>query len=115
MVSADSAIVILSIRSHAVPATMASSSANPGLTPEPKRVDPLAPAIAVHGAGQNQSLHLLTRDLAPQLLRQRLHEELVEAGVMLAGEGLHPSKNGARKWGPSWIGCWKTLSLARNR
>ena len=40
MVSADSAIVILSIRSHAVPATIASSSAKPGLTPEPNSVDP---------------------------------------------------------------------------
>lgn len=40
MVSADSVMVILSIRSHAVAATMASSSAKPGLTPEPNRVEP---------------------------------------------------------------------------
>lgn len=40
MVSADSAMVTLSMRSHAVPATIASISAKPGLTPEPKSVDP---------------------------------------------------------------------------
>ena len=33
-------MVTLSMRSHAVPATMASSSANPGLTPEPNSVAP---------------------------------------------------------------------------
>ena len=34
----------------------------------------------------------------PQLLKEMglYNEELVEAGVMLAGEGLHPSSKGAR-------------------
>ena len=38
------------------------------------------------------------RDAEPELLAQmsKFNEELVKAGVMLAGEGLHPSSKGAR-------------------
>lgn len=40
MVSAASLTVTLSIRLHTIADTMASSSAKPGLTPEPKMVEP---------------------------------------------------------------------------
>ena len=37
-----------------------------------------------------------TRDLEGEAAMARYNEELVKAGVMLAGDGLHPSSEGAR-------------------
>ena len=53
------------------------------------RVMVLVKATEQSEAGEMPSEELLTRDEA-------FNEELVKAGVMLAGEGLHPSSKGAR-------------------
>jgi hypothetical protein len=53
------------------------------------RVIAMVRATRASEAGEMPSEKLLT-DMG------RFNEELVKAGVMLAGEGLHPSRNGAR-------------------
>jgi hypothetical protein len=49
----------------------------------------LIKASKAYEAGEKPSTQLLTE-------MGKFNEELVKAGVMLAGEGLHPSKNSAR-------------------
>ncbi len=49
----------------------------------------LVPANAQSEAGQMPTAEMLTE-------MQKYNEELVKAGVMLAGDGLHPSSRGAR-------------------
>jgi hypothetical protein len=50
--------------------------------------------ILVKASDQSEAGELPSQELLAQM--QKYNEELVKAGVMLAGEGLHPSSKGAR-------------------
>jgi hypothetical protein len=50
--------------------------------------------ILVKATDQSEAGEMPSQELLAQM--QKYNEELVKAGVMLAGEGLHPSSKGAR-------------------
>jgi hypothetical protein len=50
--------------------------------------------IMVKATDQSEAGEMPSQELLAQM--QKYNEELVKAGVMLAGEGLHPSSKGAR-------------------
>jgi hypothetical protein len=50
--------------------------------------------IMVKATDQSEAGEMPSRELLEQM--QKYNEELVKAGVMVAGEGLHPSAKGAR-------------------
>jgi hypothetical protein len=50
--------------------------------------------ILVKASDQSEAGEMPSQELLAQM--QKYNEELVKAGVMLAGEGLHPSSKGAR-------------------
>jgi hypothetical protein len=50
--------------------------------------------ILVKATDQSEAGEMPSQELLEQM--QKYNEELVKAGVMLAGEGLHPSAKGAR-------------------
>src|SRR5918994_2318333 len=62
-------------------------------TPEP-RSHPMRFMILVKATDQSEAGDMPSQELLEQM--QKYNEELVKAGVMLAGEGLHPSGKGAR-------------------